>query len=255
MALDIWNECNGNKNITSIKETAWRMVLQEKTSTRKLVDSIEEQTILEELIEEYQPALLSSQLGYHPLLSTPFRHPPLKNGSRFGKKTEPSLWYGSLNIETVMAEKAFYQLAFINASAANFGLIASFMTTFSVQLNMAKGIKLNEAPFNQFKNEISSPSHYESSQLLGSRMRENNMDGFTFLSARDIKNQGMNVGLFKIKSFATKFPLAKSFATWTCNATKTNVEFIQSGSLEDNAYTFAIQEFQVNGILPFPAMT
>src|SRR5579883_749608 len=129
MIADIWKEGNGEKNITTINETAWRIVeLQENTSTRKLVDSLEEQKILDELIEQSKPALLESQARFHPLLYTPFRYPPLKHGSRFGKKTEPSLWYGSLSPDTAMAEKAYYQLAFINASAGEFGLIISPMT-------------------------------------------------------------------------------------------------------------------------------
>src|SRR5438046_816718 len=111
MAFDVWKECNGIKNIRVINETAWRIVeLQEKTSTRKLVDSIEEQKALDELIDESKPTLSISQAMFHPLLYTPFKYPPLKHGSRFGKKTESSLWYGSLNVETTMAEKAFYQL-------------------------------------------------------------------------------------------------------------------------------------------------
>ncbi len=93
MTFDIWKECNGEKNITTFNEIAWRVAeLQEKTSTRKLVDSIEEQKVLEELIDESKPPLLKSQIGFHPLLYTPFRYLPLKNGSRFGKKTEPSFW-------------------------------------------------------------------------------------------------------------------------------------------------------------------
>ncbi len=219
-----------------------------------MVDSIEEQEVLEELIEQSKPLLLLSQMNFHPLLYTPFRYPPLKNGSRFGKKTEPSLWYGSLTIETMMAEKAFYQFVFINASTANFGLVTSPMTTFSTHLNILNGIKLNETPFGQFKNEISSPSHYENSQFLGTRMRENNVDGFTFYSARDSK-KGINVGIFKINAFRDKNPDRKSFATWQCNTTQMNVEFIQTGSLKEKIFTFSIQDFQVDGKLPCPAIT
>lgn len=238
----------------AINERAWRIVeLQEKTSTRKLVDSVEEQKILEELMEESKPALSISQTGFHSLLYTPFRYPPLRYGSRFGKRTEPSLWYGSLSIETVMAEKAFYQLSFINASTGNFGMISSPMTTFSVQLRIVNGIKLNEKPFKKFRHVISSPTQYDNSQFLGKCMRENGIDGFTFISARDQK-MGINVGLFKITAFANKNPEAKSFQIWQCNTTKINVEFIQMGSVNDTIYTFPIQNFQIDGRLPSPAI-
>jgi len=254
MALDVWKECNGEKNIITINETAWRIVeLQEKISTRKLVDSIEEQKVLEELIQESKPALSASQAGFHPLLYTPFRYPPLKHGSRFGKRTEPSLWYGSLSVETVMAEKSFYLLAFIHASTGDFGVVTSPMTTFSVKLKIVKGVKLNEAPFIKYKDKISSPTNYEDSQLLGTCMRESDLDGFTFISARDVK-RGINVGLFKTNAFVNKNPHAESFQTWQCNTTNSNVEFIQLGSINDHLFTFSIQNFQIDGKFPFPAI-
>jgi len=254
MTLDIWKECKGEKCIRAINETAWRMVeLQEKTSTRKLVDSIEEQKVLEELIEEAKPILSTSQTRFHPLLYTPFRYPPLKHGSRFGKKTESSLWYGSLIIETAMAEKAFYQLAFINASAGEFGIVTSPMTIFSVKLKIIKGAQLNKEPFSKYENKISSPTTYKDTQLLGLRMRENDIDGFTFVSARDA-NMGINVGLFNMSAFEKKTPEEKSFQTWQCNTTKNNVEFIKIGSINDHTLTFSIKNFHIDGKLPFPAV-
>lgn len=253
MTFDIWKECNGETNISEINEVAWRVVeLQEKTSTRKLVDSIEEQKVLEEIIEESKPGLLNSQSSYHPLLYTPFRYPPLKNGSRFGKKTEPSLWYGSLTPETAMAEKAYYLLAFINASDGNFGTIISNITIFSVKLSISKGIELNKDPFLQYKDEISSPISYEISQLLGQKMRESDIDGFMFISARDAKS-GVNIGLFNMESFANKKPNSNSFQTWQCNTNKTVVEFIRVGSVEDQVFTFSINSFMINDVFPSPS--
>jgi len=250
--IDIWGECCGKDNITKINDTAWRIVeLQEKTSTRKLVDSIEEQKVLEELIDDSKPPLLREEAHFHPLLYTPFRYPPLKNGSRFGKKSEPSLWYGSLNTQTSMAEKAYYQLAFINASAGNFEMVISPMTIFSVKLNIVKGVRLHESPFLKYQNHISSPSSYQWSQFLGKQMRDHHLDGFLFASARDRK-KGINVGLFKINSFANKQPNATSFQMWQCHTTKNFVEFIRMGSINDQAYFYARENFIVDDIFPLP---
>lgn len=246
MTIDIWNACHGGKNITGIHETAWRMTeLLEKTSTRKLVDSIEEQKILDQIIEESIPAI-------HPLLSRPFKTPPLKYGSRFGKKTEASLWYGSLNPETAMTEKAYYQLAFINASAGDFGTITSPIYLFSVELKIKRGIRLNEEPFVQYTHKISSPVTYEDSQSLGRRMRENHIDGFSFVSARDAKN-GINIGLFNTNAFVKRQPDTASQQTWQCNTSKNSVEFIRIG-LNDHSLSFLIQSFMIDGNLPFPAV-
>src|SRR5690242_3503230 len=97
MSIDIWNTCHGTKQFILISETAWRLVeAQEKISLRKLVDSFEEQSILEKMINASQSSNMHNYLNLHEFLYTPFKYPPLKHGSRFGNKTESSLWYGSL---------------------------------------------------------------------------------------------------------------------------------------------------------------
>src|SRR5690349_16833291 len=121
MAPNIWQKCNGEKQITSLSMDAYRLVeSQQVTATRKLVDSLVEQTILEDMIESVKPALLPDTESLHPLLYTPFRYPPLKHGSRFGTPFESSLWYGSLELEAAMAEKAYYQFNFMRASEGDF---------------------------------------------------------------------------------------------------------------------------------------
>ena len=63
----------------------WRAVeAQHVASTRRLVDSNEEQAILERLLDESKPAVLASTAGLDYLLATPFRYPPSwPGGSRF----------------------------------------------------------------------------------------------------------------------------------------------------------------------------
>ena len=85
MTKNIWTKCGGGKQITQLKETVWRMELQNRSFTRNLVDSLEEQEILDRLLE------INISYKIDPLLFKPFKYPPLKYGSRFGKRTEPSL--------------------------------------------------------------------------------------------------------------------------------------------------------------------
>ena len=70
----------------------WRAVDAEVVlATRKLVDSVREQEILERLIEESERAARSLEEerdDLHPLLTTPFRLPPLAHGSRFSARHE-----------------------------------------------------------------------------------------------------------------------------------------------------------------------
>ncbi len=253
MAINIWNKCDGIKHIKAINETAWRIVeSQEITSTRKLVDSLEEQIILEDMLESSKPIISNEHLSFHPLLYTPFRYPPLKHGSRFSKKTEPALWYGSLNIDTAMAEKAYYQFNFIRACEADFDIVQIPLTVFSTRINTNKGIKLTETPFSDYTNIISSPASYDVSQQLGNAMRETNVLAFTYKSARHTNN-GVNIGLFSINAFLRKQPEASSFQTWQCMVSGNSVEFIRSSSINTETKCFSSDTFLVNGILPFPA--
>lgn len=253
MLTDIWRKCNGEDHITSLSDTAWRIVeAQDITATRKLVDSLEEQALLEELIESSKPALAKKLMELHPLLYTPFRYPPLKHGSRFGKRSEHSLWYGSLELSTAMAEKAFYQFNFLKASKAQYGVIEVPLTAFSIQIKTDRGIKLIDHPFSEYTKIISSPLSYERSQALGTAMRNANIQAFNYQSAR-IFHQGSNIALFTPKPFLHKKPNSKSFQSWQCIANNNLIEFIRSSAITAEHQSFSIDSFLVNGELPFPA--
>jgi hypothetical protein len=89
---------------------------QHISSSRDLVESREEHDLLEELLENSKPQIVNN---IHYLIFTPFRYPPLKYGSRFGSNHEPSLWYGSINLHTALAEVAFYRLKFFEDTSAD----------------------------------------------------------------------------------------------------------------------------------------
>ena len=56
MSPDIWTRCAGASRVRPLHLTAWRAVeAQHQVSTRKLVDSLEEQALLEQLIEGAKP--------------------------------------------------------------------------------------------------------------------------------------------------------------------------------------------------------
>jgi len=252
MSTPIWHTCKGPTHLTLLEETAWRITdSQEAISTRKLVDSLEEQSVLEELIEANKPAIGTTYLTFHRLLYTPFRCPPLKHGSRFGKRTEPSLWYGSLTIKAVMAEKAFYQFNFLRASEAQYDFVQTPLTLFSANVKTASGIKLNEPPFSNYVDIVSSPFSYDESQQLGTDMREANVEAFTYFSARQMGD--INIALFGPNAFSFKNPDKLSFQSWQCIANKERVEFSRSNFLNKETFVFMFDQFVVNDELPFPA--
>src|SRR2546429_7726835 len=56
MSTTIWTRCGGKSNFRELALDAWRVVeAQHMVATRKLVDSDEEQAMLESLIERAKP--------------------------------------------------------------------------------------------------------------------------------------------------------------------------------------------------------
>lgn len=253
MVTDVWMKCDGISHVTSLNETAWRIVeAQDLLATRKLVDSIYEQNLLEEMIESTKPALAKKLHTLHPLLYTPFRYPPLKHGSRFGKRSEPSLWYGSLELNTAMAELAFYRFNFLRASQATYGIVETQLTVFSARIKTDRGINLTAQPFSAHTQVISSPISYAISQSLGTAMRAADIEAFHYQSARDSKT-GTNVALFTSSAFLHRTPDSKSFQSWQCIANNDLIEFIRSSTMTSESKSFPIELFLIDGKLPFPA--
>jgi len=254
MAINLWAQCKGIQQLDLLDGTTWRMVeAQDITATRKLVDSLEEQIVLEELIETSKTALAKEFLDLHPLLYAPFRYPPLKHGSRFGKPTERSLWYGSLELNTAMAELAFYRFNFLRASKAKYHNVEVSLTAFSVQIKTHQGIKLTKPPFSKYAKIISSPISYEASQNLGTAMRKAGVEAFSYQSAR-VQHRVTNIGLFTPKAFLHREPNSQSFQSWQCIANARLVEFVRSSAMVYESYSFPIDLFLVNATLPFPAI-
>ena len=85
-----------------------------------LVDTLEEQELLEQLIDESKPAVPAECRELHYLLSTPFRYRAFyPHGSRFrGAGHTAGVFYASQKAATAVAEMAFRRLLFYAESPA-----------------------------------------------------------------------------------------------------------------------------------------
>ena len=145
MSSSIWTRCAGDSELRSLRLSPWRAVeAQHQISTRKLVDSAEEQMLLEELIDRAKPSD-TTRGRLHYLLATPFRYPPLRHGSRFGRRDERGIWYGSESQRTVFAEVAYYRFVFLEGTHANLGVVTTQLTAFTVRARTERGIDLHSA--------------------------------------------------------------------------------------------------------------
>src|SRR5258705_10944731 len=121
MSRSIWTLCGGSSNLRAFAADVWRVVeAQHVLATRKLVDSDAEQDLLESLIDGVKPSAPRGRTfaGLHYLLTTPFRHPPLRHGSRFGPRSERGIWYGALGLPSPFAGGAYHPLCFLAGTAA-----------------------------------------------------------------------------------------------------------------------------------------
>jgi hypothetical protein len=97
----------------------WRLVeAQHHVSTMKLVDTNDEQEVLENLIEITKPVVPPECSGLDYLLSTPFRYgAPYPTGSRFRRPgMTDGVFYAAATPQTAVAEMAFYCLLFFAES-------------------------------------------------------------------------------------------------------------------------------------------
>jgi hypothetical protein len=248
---NIWIQCAGDSKIDALRLEPWRVVeSQHQVSTRKLVDSDVEQQLLEQLIDNAKPPF-RAQRGLHYLLSTPFRYPPLRHGSRFGRRGEPGIWYGSETQRTAFAEVAYYRLLFLAGSKADLGLLQTELTAFRASVRTDQGVDLTAQAFAAFHDVIASKTSYEETQLLGAAMREAGAQAFRFTSARDVAG-GVNVGVFVPAAFARRVP--KSLETWHCSATPAQVELVRRDYFARSAFSFPRSDFLVADTLPAPAV-
>ena len=243
-----WPALVSKGQLKAIQGSLWRIVeSQSQIATLELVDSLEEQAVLENLIEASKPALPANTEPLHYLLATPFRYPPLKWGSRFGSRFEASLFYGALQIKTVLAEAAYYRFLFwqgMQIPPPSKHLVTQH-EIFSVAYRCQPGLKLQNKPFKKWASNISNPSSYEHSHKLGNTMRTYGIAGFEFRSAR-CPDQGTNVALYSASALVDKAPVKTQ--RWICETGDKKVSF----SGENVLHSFSLEQFLLDGYLPQP---
>jgi hypothetical protein len=251
MSSTIWTQCAGVSELRPLRLEPWRAVeAQHQVSTRKLVDSDAEQQLLEEMIDAAKPAD-RTRGRLHYLLSTPFRYPPLRYGSRFGSRQEPGIWYGAETQRTAFAEVAYYRLLFLEGTKADLGLVQTELTLFRATLVTQNGVDLTLPPFDAHRATLTSRSSYSETQAVGSDMRAAGVEAFRYTSARD-PEAGIAVGAFAPAVFGRRQP--KSLETWHCAASKARVEFTRRDYFRRASHMFEREVFLVDGALPSPAV-
>ena len=153
MSSPIWTAAALSSEAVRLEGKVWRLVeAQHRVSTLKLVDTLDEQALLEELIEETKPAIPAECRHLDYLLATPFRYGSVyPQGSRFRRAGRTrGVFYAAEQVATAVAEMAFYRLLFFaNSPDTPWPKDAAEYTAFSAAIRTDKAIDLTKPPLSQ----------------------------------------------------------------------------------------------------------
>src|SRR5215510_14487492 len=156
--------------------SCWRVVeAQHHVSTMKIVDTVEEQGVLELLLDETKAAMPMECRHLHYLLFTPFRYgAPYPDGSRFRRAGYTAgVFYASETIDVAIAEMAFHRLLFfLDAPGVPWPSNAVDDAVFCVPCKTAAAINLTSALFVRDRTRWTYRTDYGACQALGDQARE-----------------------------------------------------------------------------------
>jgi len=193
----------------------WRAVeFQFATATRRLVDSHEDQQILEDILEAVKPPVPPEAAHLHYLLAAPFRHSaPYPNGSRFRPAgISKGVFYASETVRTALAELCFWRMRFFrDAPEAELPHRHERLTVFSVRYKTERLIDLTRPPFDNDRAVWTHPTDYGPTQRLALAARDGGVEAIRYESVRDPKG-GFNLALLTPRAF--RDPQPREYQTW-----------------------------------------
>jgi hypothetical protein len=237
MSSSTWTPAALSSEAQTLAGTCWRLVeAQHRVSTLKVVDTVEEQAVLEDLLQNTKPSLPPECEHLHYLLSTPFRYGAVyPTGSRFRRTglTE-GVFYAAEQPHTAVAEIVFYRLLFYAESPDTpWPSNAAEYTAFSVAYSTKTGIDLTRGKFEKQRAQWMHLTDYASCHALSDAARTVEIEAIRYASVRD-PGQGMNIALLTCRAFRKAKPvnqqtwhirLSDAGAQAVCESPKSGVTF------------------------------
>lgn len=216
----------------------WRAVeAQHRVSTMALVDTLEEQALLEHILDDSKPALDADAKSLHYLLFTPFRYPPLPNGSRFRGPTDPGVFYGAEAGRTACAELGYWRWRLLMDSPQIQAIPPVQQTLFRIS---ARGstIDLRTPPLSRRRKQWTDPVSYTACQELASQARKEGIQMIQYESVRDPQS-GTCAALLSPTAFQSKTPIDSQ--SWTLAVFKHRVVWQRDSIFENESFEFNYQ--------------
>ena len=225
MSSPTWTAAALSSESVRLEGKAWRLVeAQHRVSTLKLVDTLEEQALLEDLIEETKPAIPVECRHLDNLLATPYRSGSVyPQGSRFRRAGRTlGVFYASEAVATAVAEMAFYRLLFFADSPDTpWPRDAAEYTAFSAAIRTERAIDLTRPPLSKDAKHWTAFSDYEACQALADAAREAEFHAIRYQSVRDPAKRA-NVAVLSCVAFAKPRPIDRQ--TWRIRLSASGVQ-------------------------------
>lgn len=197
---------------------------QHRVSTLKLTDTLAEQALLEDLIEETKPAIPPECRHLDFLLATPFRYGAVyPHGSRFRRAGRtPGVYYAAENPRTAVAEMAFYRLLFFAESPATpWPSDAAEYTAFSVAIVTERLLDLTQEPLAADSVLWTDQTNYSECQALADAARAADADVIRYQSVRDLA-KGCNLAILMCRAFSSPAPVERQ--TWRIRLGRSGIQ-------------------------------
>jgi hypothetical protein len=219
----------------------WRAVeAQHEVATMALVDSLDEQVVLERLLDESKPTVPVAARRLHYLLFTPFRYPPPPGGSRFRAGDDPGVFYAADEVSTACAELGYWRWRHLADSPALSAMPARAQTVFKVKV-AASAVDLRERPFVRDAAAWTSPNDYAACQGFARTARQAPLEVIRYQSVRDPAHGGC-AAVLAPKAFARPAPVAQQ--TWMLSVFRERVVWQHTHSLHAEAFEFRTAQWQ-----------
>jgi hypothetical protein len=174
MSSSTWTRDALASEARAYANSVWRVVeAQHRIPTRRLTDTLEEQADLERLIERTKPNIPEACAHFHYLLFTPFRYAPYPQGSRFRRAGQrDGCFYASEQVDTAIAELAFYRLLFaIESPDAPLPPRPLEHTAFAVHCTTPRSLDLMASPLDRDADRWTDRIDYTACQALADEAR------------------------------------------------------------------------------------
>lgn len=233
MSSTTWTQAALASELRPWQGALWRAVeAQHRVATARLVDTLQEQALLEDLLEGSKPALPDAPRHY--LLLTPFRYPPSHpGGSRFRSARDPGVFYGAEERRTACAELGYWRWRFLQDSPKLPRLEPLPQTLFQVRID-CPAVDLTAEPLLRDAALWRDPVDYAPCQKLARNARAAGAGALRYTSVRDPGN-GPCGAVFSPRRFAGEPANEQS---WLLAVTRERVRWRRDSVLFPEGFEF-----------------